>query len=64
MTGTDGFRAARSFFANRIMPAPPLRDALWRKRLHALESAWTLAREGDREGIHQLRVHRRIREVL
>lgn len=42
-----------------------LRDTLFRKRLKAVERAWTAAREGDPAGVHQLRVAtRRIREVL
>lgn len=47
------------------MAVRPLRDRLWRKRLTAIERAWSAAREGDPSGVHQLRVgSRRIREAL
>ena len=41
------------------------RDALWRKRVFAFQSAWDAAREGDPAAVHQLRVaSRRVREAL
>lgn len=47
------------------MTVRPLRDRLWRKRLRAIERAWTAARDGEPDAVHQLRVgSRRIREAL
>ncbi len=42
-----------------------LRDTLWLKRLEGIDRLWKDARQGDLDGVHQLRVaSRRIREAL
>lgn len=47
------------------MTVQRLRDTLWLKRLEGIERLWKVARKGDPEGVHQLRVaSRRIREAL
>ncbi|HEY7442045.1 MAG TPA: CHAD domain-containing protein [Vicinamibacterales bacterium] len=47
------------------MTVQRLRDTLWLKRLTGIEKLWKVARKGDPEGVHQLRVaSRRIREAL
>ena len=47
------------------MTVQRLRDTLWLKRLEGIDSLWKVARKGDPEGVHQLRVaSRRIREAL
>ena len=47
------------------MTVQRLRDTLWLKRLAGIEQLWRVARKGDPDGVHQLRVaSRRIREAL
>ena len=47
------------------MTVQRLRDTLWLKRLEGIDRLWKIARKGDPEGVHQLRVaSRRIREAL
>ena len=47
------------------MAVQPSRDALWRKRIGAMQRVWAKARSGDQAAVHQLRVaSRRIREAL
>jgi CHAD domain-containing protein len=52
-------------FRHPTMTVQRLRDALWLKRLSGISRLWKVARKGDPDGVHQLRVaSRRIREAL
>jgi CHAD domain-containing protein len=47
------------------MTVQRLRDAVWLKRLSGINRLWKVARKGNPDGVHQLRVaSRRIREAL
>jgi CHAD domain-containing protein len=47
------------------MTVQRLRDTLWLKRLTGIDQLWKVARKGDPDGVHQLRVaSRRVREAL
>jgi CHAD domain-containing protein len=47
------------------MTVQRLRDTLWLKRLEGIDRLWKVARKGDADGVHELRVaSRRIREAL